>query len=191
VILSAHPFDDGWKTNLHRLPDFVRLSHELFYFLSGTRSGLRNLQPGQPLMFQPGANEPPGEVRIAGPEGRVRPMQAAAWPLLVETDGEPGAYQLTTAMGRPYWYAMGYDPRESDFTPASPEDKARVAEAHGTLKYLSESDPLVFESRAPPEPWNLAWLLLGAVLAVLLAEVFLTRKLVRSGEHAIPGDPGP
>jgi len=188
VIMSAHPFDDSWKTNLHRLPDFVRLSHELFHYLSGTRALQRNLAPGQPILFRPSGGESPGEVRIRFPDGRILHRLANAWPMVMETDGEPGAYQLTTALGRQYWYAVGYDARESDFTPNSPEDRARVAEAVGHLRYVSETEALRFEDRGTPQPWNLWWILLVVVLGVLFAEVFMTRKLVRSGEHAVPGE---
>jgi hypothetical protein len=190
VILSAHPFDDTWKTNLHRLPDFVRLSHELFYFLSGTQASHRNLQPGQPLLFRPPGDEPPGEVRIRFPDGRIRHSTATSWPLAIELEGEPGAYQLTTSLGKQSWYAVGYDARESDFTPNGQKDRERVAETLGQLRYVLESDPLRFESSGNPQPRNFWWLLLGIVFAMLLAEVFVTRKLVRSGDHVMPEVPG-
>ncbi len=186
VILSAHPFDDSWKTNLHRLPDFVRLSHELFYYLTGTRAAQRNLQPGQPLIFRPIGDEPPGDVRLRMPDGRMRSIPAKAWPAVIEGTGEPGAYQLTTSGGRRYWYAVGYDPRESDFMPNSSEDRERVTKIVNPLKYWGETDTIQFNTAERSEPRELWWLLLLIVFGVLLGEVYFTRKLVKSGEHSIP-----
>ena len=188
VILSAHPLDDSWKTNLHRLPDFVRLAHELLYSLTGTRSAQRNLQPSQPLIFAPSDGEPPGEISLRMPDGRHRAIPVPTWPAIVEGTGEPGAYQLTTQSGRHYWYAMGYDPRESDFTANSPADRERIAATFGTMKYWKDSETIDFGRGERLEPREFWWWILLLVLGVLSAEAWMTRRLVKSGEHAMAGE---
>jgi len=67
AILAAVPMDNSWRTNLPVLPDFVRLVHELSYDLAGSRSVVQ-VPPGEPLIYQPAVEEPPGPVRI------IRPM---------------------------------------------------------------------------------------------------------------------
>ena len=59
VILSAVPFNNEWRTNLTDLGDYVRLAHELVYYLAASRGGDVNLEAGQPIVFRPTDGELP------------------------------------------------------------------------------------------------------------------------------------
>ena len=53
VIQSAVPLNNGWRTNLTDLGDYVRLVHELIYYLAASRGGDVNLEARQPIVFRP------------------------------------------------------------------------------------------------------------------------------------------
>src|SRR5262249_18718162 len=84
VIASAVPLDASWGTNLPRLPDFVRLMHELMYFLAGARGGDLNLDPPQTIAYMPQPYEPPGPLSMLGPDGKTRTIAVTNWPAMIE-----------------------------------------------------------------------------------------------------------
>lgn len=184
VILAAHPLDNSWRTNLVRLPDFVRLAHELTYHLAGTRSAERNLLPGQPIVYTPRPDEPPGAVTVVGPTGRPKTVAADAWPVVCDGTADPGAYRLTTPSGRTVYFAVRNDAREADLTPAGDDDRRRVADAVGGLTYITSADEITDQEAdgraAAVEVW---WLLLLLVVGLLAVEVWYTRRLTDRGEH--------
>ena len=93
VVLAAVPLDNSWRTNLVRLPDFVRLAHELMYYLAGTRTAERNLVPGLPIVFTPRPDEPPGPVTVVNPDGRSRTVAVTTWPAVIDGTTDPGRVQ--------------------------------------------------------------------------------------------------
>ena len=72
VILSVVPLNNEWRTNLTDLGDYVRLTHELVYYLASSRGGDVNLEARQPIVFRPTDGELPGPVTIQPPEGPAR-----------------------------------------------------------------------------------------------------------------------
>jgi hypothetical protein len=176
VIVSAVPLDDSWGTNLPRLPDFVRLAHELIYYLAGARGAERNLDATQPIVFSPHPYEPPGPVVVVGPDGRSRSVAVSGWPAVIDAPHDPGTYRLMTPTGRTLHIAVRPDPRESVLTPCLDEDRQKVAKAVGRLAYIdsvSEITDDVHDS-AGREIW---WLLMMAVVGLLVLEVWYTRLL--------------
>jgi hypothetical protein len=185
VMLATHPLDNSWKTNLIRLPDFVRLAHELMYYLAGTRTAERNLNPNQPIVFTPRPAEPVGPVTVVGPDGRTRTLNPDSWPVVVDGTGEPGAYKLTTPGGRTVFFAVRNDSREAVLTPNTDGDKEKVAEAVGGLNYVDEMQEISEHGGGQPVSKELWWVLMLLVLAFLAVEVVYTRKLTDRGEHNV------
>lgn len=186
VVLATHPLDNSWKTNLHRLPDFVRLAHELTYYLAGTRSAERNLVPGQPIVFTPRPEEPPGNITVQSPDGNTRTLPVQTWPVVVDGTMDPGAYRLTTPAGRQVYFAVRTDPREAVLTPCSEDDRKKVAGIVPGLSYLAPGEDATEAAGDVPVSQELWWLLLMIVVGLLVFELWYTRKLTDRGEHNLP-----
>jgi len=189
VILATHPLDNSWNTNLHRLPDFVRLAHELTYYLAGTRSAERNLVPGQPIVFTPRPEEPPGNVTVQSPDGNTRTLPAQSWPVVVDGTTDPGAYKLTTPAGRQVYFAVRTDPREAVLTPCTEEDRKKVADIVPGLSYLAPGEDATEAAGDVPVSQELWWLLLMIVVGLLVFELWYTRKLTSRGDHNLRTEP--
>ena len=183
VILATHSFDTWGKSNLVRLPDFVRLSHELMNYLAGTRTADRNLNPGSPIAFTPRPLEPVGPISILGPDGRSKTINPENWPAIPDSSTEPGAYKLTTPSGKVVYYAVRSDSREADLTPCSEADKAKVAEALGGVREYANEAELAELVEGPAASHDFWWLLSVLVLGLLAVEIWYTRKLTNRGEH--------
>ncbi len=186
VMLATHPLDNSWKTNLHRLPDFVRLAHELTYYLAGTRSAERNLVPGQPIVFTPRPEEPPGNITVQSPDGNTRTLPVQSWPVVVDGTMDPGAYKLTTPAGRQVYFAVRTDPREATLTPCSEDDKKKVADIVPGLSDIAPDGDISEASGDVPVSKELWWILLLIVVGLLVFELWYTRKLTDRGEHNLP-----
>ncbi len=185
VILSAHPLDASWKTNLIRLPDYVRLAHELVSYLAAARSAERNLLPGQPIIYSPRSVEALGPVTLVSPDQRVKTLNPTAWPLVVPITAEPGAYKLTLPSGKTVDYAVQHDVREANLKPCEPADVERVAAVLGPIKPLEEfgKEPPV-KQRDETAQHELWWIVLGLVLLLFFAELLMTRRINRA---TLPG----
>jgi hypothetical protein len=179
VIVSAVPLDASWGTSLPRLPDFVRLAHELMYYLCGARGADRNVDPSQPIVFAPNPYEPPGPVTVLDPGGQSHSVPVAGWPAVIDGPHDPGAYRLTTPAGRTHYFAVRHDPQEAVLTPCSDEDRLKVSEAVGRLAYISTPDEITDDPHGPArrEGW---WLLMIVVVGLLGLEVWYTRRLSRA-----------
>ncbi len=195
VVVASVPLDKAWRTNLTDLPAFVPLAHELVYYLAGARAGEHNLQPGQPIRYRPESEDAVERLTLRPPNGEARPLRyenvadATAYPaqLLRQPQGPLVVYEGTRATGvyrltsgeQTTYYAVQPDPRESDLTPASEEERAKVA-AFVPMTYVADGESLktpVKETTPRVEMWW--WLLLG-VVALLCGEVLMTWRMVRS-----------
>ena len=136
VIQSAVPLDNGWRTNLTDLGDYVRLAHELVYYLAASRGGDANLEARQPIVFRPADGELPGPVTVQPPEGPARRIAVKEWPLVYDETRETGVYKLTTDTGKVQYYVVQPDGGESDLTPCTDDDRAAVARLLRTMKYV-------------------------------------------------------
>jgi Mg-chelatase subunit ChlD len=178
AMIAAVPLGNSWRTNLIALPDFVRLAHELAYYLA-TVGSAANLAPGDPIVFRPPVDEPPGPVALMAPDNRSRVLPAAAWPVRFAATHEPGDYKLTTPRGRTQFFAVQQDPRESDLTPWKDTDQPKGWS--GALEYTASLDELHERRGRGPAPHDFAGLLFFFVLAFLATELWYTRKLVARG----------
>ncbi|HEY8503494.1 MAG TPA: hypothetical protein VIL46_02855, partial [Gemmataceae bacterium] len=184
VIVAAVAMDNSWRTNLTTLPDFPRLAHELSYYLAGTRGSRVNLDPGQPIVFRPTGDEPPGPVRVEEPDGTVRQVAAEAWPAVVEQTRLTGVYKVTSDGGETRYYVVRPDAAESVLTPCTEEDREKVAGYFPDLRYVTDVDQVMQElNRADrdQEFWPLFMLL---VIVLLCGEIWLTRRMAMRGQAA-------
>ncbi len=181
VILAAHPLDASWRTNLHRLPDFVRLAHELMYYLAGARAGERNLLPGQPIVFTPQPLEPAGGVALHPPSGPVRTIPCKAWPAVIDGTQLAGAYRIVSPAGRSTDFSVCPESGESDLTPGTADERDRVRKIIPQLQYITGLNEMASASDERPAVRELWWLLLILALGLLSVETRCTRALAKRG----------
>lgn len=179
VLLCTVPLDNSWRTNLPDLPAFAPLAHELVYYLAGARSADFNLPPGQPIHYRPPADESPAPVTLQPPEGDSLHLAVPAWPLIYEDTRDPGVYRLTDATGRTVHYVVQPDHRESDLTPCDQTDRDKVAKLL-PMKYENDVREMATALAAPDQKRELWWWLMLAVIGLLFAEVWMTRRLVKA-----------
>jgi hypothetical protein len=196
VILCAVPLDNTWATNLPDLPAFVPLAHELVYHLAGARSAEHNLRPGQPIRYRVESVDadvsaftlqpPGGEPRPLGTQPGDKdtyPVQLARQErsVVLVYDGarETGVYRLKTPENAAVYYVVPADARESDLTPCSEEDRRRVAAVVPTLRYESDRGAIIGADDDPERRTDLWQFLLVGLIALLCAEVWMTRRMVK------------
>ena len=177
VIQSAVPLDNGWRTNLTDLGDYVRLAHELVYYLAASRGGDVNLEARQPIVFRPTDGELPGPVTVQPPEGPARRIAVKEWPLVYDETRETGVYKLTTDTGKVQYYVVQPDGGESDLTPCTDDDRAAVARLLRTMKYVFTQRDVLSAEADPETKIEFWWLLLLLVIGVLAFEVWVTRRI--------------
>ncbi len=195
VIVAAVPLDRSWRTNLTDLPAFVPLAHELVYYLGGVRAAEHNLQPGQPLRYRPESEEGIDALTLQPPEGDAKPLRFAsvtdgtAYPaqllrqptgsvVVFEGTRETGVYRLKTP-DQVIPYVVQPDPRESDLTPASDEERERVTKLV-PMTYEDDRNKMLNEMTQATQRHEVWWLLLAGVVGLLCAEVLMTRWLVKN-----------
>jgi hypothetical protein len=196
VLVAAIPFDGSWGTNLPQLPVFVPLVHEVAYHLAGVRSGAYNLEPGQPLRYRLRGGDSPegftlqspsGEPRrltpdAVGPEGLFVRVDRGPERAVLRCDGlrETGVYRLRTPDGEVIPYVVrSHQVDESDLTPATEEDRRRVAKLLPGLRYSNDRAQLLAAGSGEGHRQELWWCLLLGVAALLCAEVWMTQRIVR------------
>jgi hypothetical protein len=180
VLLSAVPLDRSWDAGLPGVWEYPVLAHELVYYLAHTRSGDYNLKPGQPLRYRPAdPARPPTTILLFPPDGEPRQLPVERWPFVYEGAQASGVYKLQEDGGRSAYFVVQPDPRESDLTPCSADDRARVA-ALVPMHYESDLQAVVDALRGPAPTQDLWWLALIGVLGLLCAEVWLTRRMLLS-----------
>ncbi len=183
VILATHALDRSWRTNLHRLPDFVRLAHELLYYLAGSRAAERNLAPGQPILYSPLPDEAPGVVTVHPPSGPIRSIPCSAWPAVLDGTSLAGAYRVVSPSGRTTYYCVRPDPNESSLTPCTDEDRERVRKHLPHLHYIADPSEIASAAEEAPIVRELWWMLLVLLLGFLALETWYTRALSRRGDR--------
>jgi hypothetical protein len=180
VIMATAPLDNSWRTNLTDLPAFVPLAHELVYYLAGARGAEVNLSPGEPIRYRPGDDSQSGSVTLQPPDGEPKPIDVNSWPLVYEETREPGVYLLSGSDGKPHYYAVQHDPRESQLAAASDDDKKKVAALIPNMIYVNSAEEVtdaLTKGSITKELWLLV--LLG-VFGLLFSEIWMTRRMARA-----------
>ena len=177
VILSAVPLDNSWRTNLTDLGDYVRLTHELVYYLAAARGGDANVEARQPIVFRPRDGERPGPVTVQPPDGPARRVAVAEWPFTYDDTKDTGVYRVTTDTGRVQYFVVQPDAGESQLKGLSDDDRIALRRLIPTWEAKKNPGEIIsFTGDAEPqmEFWWLLWLL---VIVVLAGEVWMTRRI--------------
>lgn len=180
VLLCSVPMDNSWRTDFPDLLAYAPLVHELVYYLAGARATEHNLQPGQPLRYRPEGDVTPAPLTLQPPEGEAKKLPVTGWPLTYEETLETGVYRLTAPDGKPVYYVVQPDMRESDLAALAEEDREKVASRVGdkiALNYQDDRTKLTEEAAAAGSNRELWWWFMIGVLVMLCCEVWMTRRI--------------
>ncbi len=178
AILSTVPLDNSWRTNLTDMPAFVPLVHELVYYLASSRSAEVNLSPGEPIRFRNGEESGNPIVTIQPPDGDPKSFEVKSWPFVYENTREPGPYALTNG-GKTSYFVVQPDPRESQLAPNTDQDRKKVAAFIPNLTYADNADELIEALTKGSNNKELWLLVLVGVFALLIGEIWMTRRMFR------------
>jgi hypothetical protein len=197
LLQCAVPLDDSWGSDVIRHGAFVPLVHELVYYLAGARSAEFNLQPGQPLRYRLESAGVVEQYQLQTPLGETKPLginpadkntflaaidrlpQGST--LRIEGTRETGVYRLHPAEGGTIYYVVRpKGTEESDLTPCSDEERAKVAKLLPGMKYQNEREQMTEEWISENHRQELWWWLLLGLIALLCGEVWMTRRIVKN-----------
>ena len=181
VWMCTVPLDRSWGANLPTLWEYPVLVHELTVYLAATRTAEFNLQPGQPIRFQldnvASANRDQ-ELMLFPPVGQPTRLEVNRGSVLHQTS-ESGVYRIGTESKTLAYFAAQHDMAESNLAPASPEKRQKLTDLLGLRFQTKDENPSWShdESGLGEELW---WLFLLAVILLLCAEVWLTRRMAQA-----------
>ncbi|MEW4530581.1 BatA domain-containing protein [Maioricimonas sp. JC845] len=192
VILLAGPLDNDWST-LPSKNDFVPFLHEMvFQLAAGARN--RNVPSGTPLLLPLDAAGDIVDIRFIDPAGKEHSPKLAGTveqPLArMSETGLPGVYRAvskTKPAGPAEFFVVNFERRESDLTPLA-ADQVEALSAEDRLQFVESVDELVAATSSESPPTEIWKFLLLAVLALLVGEVALTRRLVQGGHESVDAD---
>jgi hypothetical protein len=196
LLVCAVPLNDSWDTDLIRHGAFLPLVHELVYYLAGARAVEYNLKPGQPLRYRLDRPRALEQYKLQTPLGAAEPLGTDPTDknalfatverlphgalLRIEGTHATGVYRLLTPEGNTIPYVVRpQSAAESDLTPCSDEDRAKVAERVAGMRYVNDHAQLSAEWVRTAQRQELWWWLLLGVIALLCSEVWLTRRIVK------------
>ena len=197
VIVATSPCDlrSGWNTLAARRDVFVPLMHELLFYLSGQVTG-RNTESGSPIGMPVSSDIDPSAYVFRDPADHDRPPtpqedEDGQLSLRLHDTDLPGVYRLIattdSASQPPEYFVVNFDRTESDLTLLSEADRLSL-ERNERLSFLSGRDELVDRLYDDAPNFELFRFLMLAFLAILVGEVFMTRRLVQGG-HAELDEP--
>jgi hypothetical protein len=143
-----------------------------------------------------GVGAVPPEVVWEAPGERPRRLKVESGPLHHESLRDTGVYRVWPAYHSPAasggyqlnlidrtaaYYVVQPDHRESDLTPASEDDRKRVASLV-PLGYQNEHRPVAEAMVQSSETQDLWWWLMVGVILLLCSEVWMTRRMVKRRE---------
>jgi hypothetical protein len=212
VLLFASPLDleSGWNTLAARRDAFVPLMHEVVFHLTAERSG-RNVESGLPLVAEIPPDAPAAGYVFLGPGDTQHPPTPQDDPqdrprggqlLRLSEPPTPGVYRLVRRaggnqdghnVGRPEYFVVNFDRGESDLTPLDEMDRLAL-ERDGRIAFLESRAELLKRLYDDAPQAELYRYLMLVFLVILVAEVVMTRRLVRGGHAEIevtPNDADP
>jgi hypothetical protein len=98
--------------------------------------------------------------------------------LVYEATREPGVYRVDVTGQPPAYFVVQSDPRESDLTPCTDKERQTVA-GFVPLTYVDDRDGLAARFTWDSVRHELWWVGFAAVVVLLGAELWLTRRIVR------------
>ena len=194
TMLMTVPIDADWST-LPARPDFVPFLHEMLFVLASGQSQ-HNVDVGVPLLHPVAADFAFRDYQFMGPGDttfdvkrtgdELRPVAKLANTKL------PGVYRLSSrdkAQDRnPTWFVVNFNRDESDLTELNEQDKAALA-AEERLAFVETVDDMKREMLGDESRTELWHLLMLAFLGMLLAELLMTRRLVKGGHAEVATSP--
>lgn len=188
VLLSAVPLDADW-TNLPGTKAFVVLAHEMITWLAEPFLSRWNVEPGGEMVARLSREGFPTKARVVEPSGESVEIagrrDGGDVVFRYDRTEQPGVYRLLVGEAQ--------DEQRYYFTSRCGEEESALARLDESMRQVV-SDRLgaafaenvaAFEDRLQPDRAGTEiWQLLAAgVLVLLLAEVFLTRRIAAS-RHA-------
>lgn len=190
VALVTSTLDADWTT-LPARPDYVAFLHEWIFQLASGRVA-RNVDTGSPLLFPIAQDDDSANWVFINPDGEELEALAAGDELrpMVRLDQThlPGTYRLRNrplANEQPNpandeFFVVNFDRSESELTPLTDELWAELTDEE-RLHRIETPDELFESLETAASRIELWHLLLLAFVAILIGEVFMTRRLVQGG----------
>lgn len=186
VALLTSTLDADWTT-LPAKPDYVAFLHELIFQLASGRVA-RNVEVGTPLLFPIAQGDPVDNWVCIDPDDEELPVHHAGDELrpMIRVDDTwlPGVYRLRKGGLRPEFFVVDFDRTESDLTPLADERWAELTD-DDRLRRIETPDELFEALKSDTARVELWHILLLVFLAILIGEVYLTRRLVQGGHHFV------
>lgn len=192
IVLWATSADGSWN-NWNLMPNFVPLVNETVYHLAQSQmhgQENRGLEAGQPIEWAAAAMTPLNSVKITRPDKtriEVPAILNNGRRLVTFADTFlPGIYRLEAGpQGEHVYYGVNIDRRELDPTPLDSRDIEWLRHGKfidGTIGTADLSSVLGRQGDTT-ELWALAG---GVLLLIVLAETFMTYRLMRRQTGAEP-----
>ncbi|MCG6157971.1 BatA domain-containing protein [Rubinisphaera margarita] len=190
---------DGQSSDLVRQRGFVPLMHEMIFGLTQT-SSQRNIELDEPLIVQQLPCQPLNLTVLGPDERRLKAQRAGSGDRLTWRLGNlklSGLYQVqvdcdgaaeTSASELPFYAFADRDESETALLTAEAQQEFR--EAFGMNWRVNSGE--VLEDLATASGGIEIWpFLLFLVTAMLIGELFITRRMVQGGHHQIEFDQQP
>jgi len=191
VLMVGSPLNIDW-TNLPAAKVYVVMVHEMIYWLAQPTLPEWNVDAGQPMVALFEAAEAPPVAKVTDPAGEVteiagQPEGGSMVFRHLQTD-LPGVYRWTVPMAgqaRSYWFVVRPGADQAVLEPLSDRTRRDLAEWIG-LRFSEDVDAIRRQLKIDVVGTEMWQALAAVVLVLLLAEVFLTRRIAagRHGEHA-------
>ncbi|MBN1344884.1 MAG: VWA domain-containing protein [Phycisphaerae bacterium] len=191
VLLLATPLDIDW-TNLPAAKVYVVMVHEMVYWLAQPSLSRWNVEPGQALVARLDAKTAGTTSVLADPTGRAVELtgerDGASMIFRYENADLPGVYRLMSPEGKgdpSAIFTVRPTGKEASLEPLSGRAREGLAERLGAA-FAEDTDAVCRDMAIDTAGSELWQPLVAVVLGLLLAEVFLTRRIAaaRHGRYA-------
>ncbi|MFK7821940.1 MAG: VWA domain-containing protein [Planctomycetaceae bacterium] len=191
VLMQSIPLDADWGS-LPMKGDYVAYLHEVIFHLASAQVS-RNVAVGSPLVQPVTLEMNADDFEFVGPDDTTFEVETGGDELRpthrLSDTSLPGTYELRSKKARKddrgQFFVVSGDRRESDLVEL--EDKAVTdLQAEERLKFVDgilDLKQQMFEKESPTELWKF---LLLIFVGFLVAELLLTRRLVRGGHVPDP-----
>jgi len=185
VLVQAFPLGLEW-TNVPLLKAYVVMVHDWLDYVTAPTTSRYNLEPGTTIVATPPADVTNATAEMVTPRGRTIPLTATdaefATTFRYSQTALPGMYRVRLRRGdetvAEVPYQVAREAQESEVTPLALNDREKLAKAFGVQ---FEESPAVVATAvdAPPRREPVWGALLVALVALLVAELFMANLLAR------------
>jgi hypothetical protein len=187
VLLMTTPLNAEW-TNLPATKVYVVMVHEMIHWLAQPTLSEWNVDAGQPMVARFDAKRAPPTARITDPAGGVHDVAGQLEGLVAafsfsQTD-MPGVYRLTlTAVDQdgPYCFVSRPPLAEHALEPLADQARLELSD-QADIRFVEDVGSVRRQLQIDVVGSEIWQVLAAMVLVLLLAEVFLTRRIA-AGRH--------